>query len=226
MWTNKVTSVRQLARDYYNGEISQEEYRRERTLQLELISAGANPYGDDERTRPREDAVDADIGSPAQSDDESFVDKLKKLEWVDKIPNGRIVVPVAAGVILILFIWLLWPSGPAPQNAQVEPVIAEKTDVVVKKENSAKELVKNFLEKDDWSIASIADFVKVWDTMTDEEHDSARKARWFKALRDSIRHGILEQKALQDGGSDDSIQLQSEQEILLESFAGHLGIGK
>ena len=88
MWTNKVTSVRQLARDFYDGEISQEEYRRERTLQLELISAGANPYGDDEKTRPRDVAMAADIDSPSQSVTKSFIDKLKNesnqvLIWVE-----------------------------------------------------------------------------------------------------------------------------------------------
>jgi len=229
MWTNKVTSIRQLSRDFYNGDISPEEYRRQRTLQLELISAGENPYGDDEKTRPRDTVAAAtdDVKEPVKPSVQDKVSNIfNNMGWIDRVPNGRIVVPAVAVVfILIILIWLLWPAS-APQKPMVKPVPVSATKAPVVEINPARKPVENFVDKDDWGIGSIADFAKVWDGLTDEQRQQARNASWFRPLKDGLRSRILEQQALQDNDIDDSIKIQSEQEILLESFAGHLGINK
>ena len=225
MWTNKVTSIRQLSRDFYNGDISQEEYRRQRTLKLELISAGENPYGNEEKTRPR-NTVTQDTGDAPIPNQVSIIDQIKNMEWMEKVPYGRKVIPAVAGVIaLVIIVGIFWPDSET-QKPVVKTDSVSKVQVSTSDSDSTQNTVESFLEKDDWSIASIADFAKAWDALSEQEREQARNANWFRPLKDGLRSRILEQQALQDSDINEAVKMQSEQEVLLESFAGHLGLRK
>jgi len=208
-------TARELAREYFNGRLSFNDYRDNRRRLVDQVTG-----------------LDADLEDAAEP--EATLPPVVE----ETIPTSRVsdsavaqeTVPETKGVplpvILLLVIgglgaagWLLFSGeDDAPQESLAGstqapvPAVQESLEA-----DQAVQLVSDFVQADNWSNDALAGFVLAWSTLEAGDQERAREASGFRLLVDGLREQILEQRALGDMARADG------RETVLMSFAEHLG---
>lgn len=172
----KYSQVRDLARRYATGKLSQESYRSQRRSLIDSITDDRVQlaYRQDERAaaRPR------------------FNTKLLGLVMV---------TVVVAGICVVLF---LRYSAKGQGGAQA--AAAHTSAVPVAPPAPGPDLVRSFVETDDWSDTSTKNFERRWESLGADEQAKAKDSPVYSRLVSAVRQQIDAEKAVagSDGAND------------------------
>ncbi|HEY3645446.1 MAG TPA: hypothetical protein VGM16_08920 [Gammaproteobacteria bacterium] len=168
----KYSQVRDLARRYATGKLSQENYRNQRRALIDSITGGGVQlaYRSDERAAARKHSNTKLLGLTA-------------------------VVLVAAGIGVVM---LLRHSsqGHAPGSAQAATVAAAIPALPA----PGPDLVRSFVETDDWTDGSLRIFEQRWQNLGTDEQAKAKDSPVYGRLLSAVRQQVDSEKAV--AGSD------------------------
>ena len=172
----KSSQVRDLARRYATGKLSQESYRSQRRSLIDSITDDRVQlaYRQDEHAaaRPR------------------FNTKLLGLVMV---------AVVVAGICVVLF---LRHSAKGQGGAQA--AAAHAPAVPIAPPAPGPDLVRSFVETDDWSDNSTKNFERRWESLGADEQAKAKDSPVYSRLVSAVRQQIDAEKAVagSDGAND------------------------
>lgn len=171
----KSSQVRDLARRYATGKLSQESYRSQRRSLIDSITGGGVQlvYREDERTaaRPRSNG------------------KL--------IGIAVMVVIVAAAVAVVV---VKRSSGPG-KGAEAATVPAAPAAPAPAADPGA-ELVRTFVEANDWTDGSLRSFERRWDSLGADGQATAKDSLMYPRLVSGVRQQIDSEKAVAGAAGD------------------------
>jgi formylglycine-generating enzyme required for sulfatase activity len=206
-------SVRGLARRYAAGEVSRDEYRRQRTELIRSIVQGTAPvvpYQPAEQdgttttqtvTRPRPATANAGE-TPAEAP-----------------PPSPYLLPAIIAVLLAIIgigVALWWPEeSPEQPRVEAQPPPAERPFPA-----AGQELIAAFLMAGDWQPGALDGFRRQWDGLAAEERAAALETTEYVRLGDAIaeRLGAPSQADAAPGDSPATLEP-------LREFAAALGFG-
>jgi hypothetical protein len=169
----KSSQVRDLARRYATGKLSQESYRSQRRSLIDSITGGGVQlvYREDERTaaRPRSNGMFIGI--------------------------AVIVVIVAAAVAVVV---IKRSSGPG-KGAEAATVPAAAPAPAA---DPGAELVRTFVEANDWTDGSLQSFERRWDALGTGGQATAKDSLMYPRLVSGVRQQIDSEKAVAGGAGD------------------------
>jgi hypothetical protein len=165
---------RELAREYYQGLIGFDEYRARRRELIDRITEADDeitlvPPAADPATVPETAEPDTTLPAVEKEPSDSPAPVAEQAEPASEAPAPQAksfpVVPLAvAGVAALLVIgWLMLPGG--DEEAPVESPAAVTSDVADTERvntDQVEKLVENFVYQDDWSMASLTEFILAW----------------------------------------------------------------
>lgn len=158
----KPSPVRELARRYAGGELSLEEYRKQRRHMIDAMCAGTLTieYGE---TQPRRL-------------------KSRKRRWLIAISAAAVIIAVGIGATLQLH------SSGRRQSRSVPAANAARV--------SGIQLLHDFADANDWSGASIGNFLQQWQRLPLSERQAARNSYLFPRLLAQLHEQIVSQQAM------------------------------
>lgn len=158
--------VRDLARRYAAGQLSQENYRSQRRLLIDSISSGAQAltYRDDENTT------------------------VVRRGSIKLVAIG-LVVAVLAGAVLFI---ALRSGGLHRKDAA--PAIA--TQPALPPPAPGPALVSTFVSANDWTDGSLESLLRRWDDLSSDEQTKARDSLDYPRLVSDLRQQIASEKAM------------------------------
>jgi hypothetical protein len=184
------SQVRDLARRYATGKLSQESYRSQRRSLIDSITDGsvALAYREDERAAPRR----------------RFDSKLLGLTVV-------VLIGVGVGVVLAIRHSGSVRSSGAAQAAAAAPVAPPAP---------GPDLVRTFVDTDDWTDGSLQNFGRRWQGLGSDEQAKAKESLMYPRLMSEVRQQIDSEKAVagSDGAGDAHL-------MELQKLAKTLGVG-
>jgi len=214
------TTLRGLARNYANGTLNKETYRKERTAYLDSVLSGKLsvqqlPHPPRSTTQtpgemPERKAVSAT--EPTRPD--SF--------------NPRILLLAGAAVIaLVVIIVLIIFSGEDEQatsttgsaTATVAPTPPAPASAIT--QSAAQGLIKAFLASNVWSETSLQAFLVEWNAIPDAEKAGINSTVEFSQLTGSIYKKLVEERALSTIGNPET-SLEKQRQLV--EFASRIGI--
>jgi len=215
------STLRSLARDYANGTLDKDTYRKERTGYIDALLAG------EVSLRPQQPP-------PAQSTQDTFAGgvTLKKSKIPETIPRSnpdkQKLIWLVAGigiVLVVIIVVLLIPSGQPETTTVPSPSVTETvTPAPVPVEivsAAAPDLIKTFLTQNIWSETSMDTFVSDWNAIPDPEKAGISNTGEYSQLTSSIVKKLVEERALSTIGNP---ELSLEKQRLLVDFATRIGI--
>ena len=164
----KSSQVRDLARRYATGKLSQESYRSQRRALIDSITGGGVQlaYRNDERAaaRKRPDA---------------------------KLMGLAAVVLAAAGVGAVLVLRHNHSHAPgSAQAANAAPAVPAAP---------GPDLVRSFVEIDDWTDGSLRIFERRWEDLGADEQQKAKDSPVYGRLLSAVRQQVDSEKAVAGG---------------------------
>jgi hypothetical protein len=168
----KSSPVRDLARRYATGKLSQENYRSQRRSLIDSITGGSVVLTYREET-------------PAASRPRSG-SKLLGLTAV-------VLIVVGVGVVLAIR-----HSGSARAPGSAQAAVAPAAPVVPPAPGPA--LVRTFVDADDWTDGSLQSFSRHWQGLGADEQAKAKESLMYPRLVSEVRQQIDSEKAV--AGSD------------------------
>jgi len=213
------STLRSLARDYANGSLARDAYRKERTDYIEAVLAG------EVSVRPQQPP------SPKSSQD-TFAGgvTLRKSKIPEPIsrsnPDKQKLIWLVAGVgiaLIAIIVVLLIPESqpeitPVPSPSVTETVTPVPAETV---SAAAPDLIKSFLTQNIWSETSMDTFVSDWNAIPDSEKAGISNTGEYSQLTSSIVKKLIEERALSTIGSP---EISLEKQRLLVDFAARIGI--
>ncbi len=186
----KSSQVRDLARRYATGKLSQENYRNQRRSLIDSITGGGIQlaYREDERAvaRPR---------------------------FNNKLLGMVVVVLIATGIAAVVV--LKRTAAGHPSGAQAAPAVEAPPTAPPA---PGPELVRTFVEANDWSDGSLQSFERRWDALGADGQSAAKDSLMYPRLVSGIRQQIDSEKAVASGGAADAHLTE------LQKLAKSLGI--
>lgn len=167
----KYSQVRDLARRYATGKLSQESYRSQRRALIDSITGGGVQlsYRNDERAAARGRSNTRLWGITA-------------------------LVLVAAGVgTLLLLRHAKHAPAPGAQAATVAVAVAAAAP--------GPDLVRSFVEADDWTDGSLQNFERHWQSLGADEQSKAKDSPIYGRLVSEVRQQVDSEKAVAGGGA-------------------------
>jgi len=218
------SQLRTLAQRYTRGELDWSEYRRQRTLLIEGIVGGEIPIERVAEGGPARTAASASatVGAPATGPAPAPPQPAEE-------PGGRVarLAPLAIGAALVaafFVVWIFLPSDePAPAPGAGAPAAPDPAgEPAAPSAPPARSLVREFVQRNDWSELSLQRFLAEWETLGAEARAQARDAAWFLPLVNGVRQEINARKALAalDPGASSTRELAA-----LARFGEQLGLG-
>jgi hypothetical protein len=188
----KSSQVRDLARRYATGKLSQESYRSQRRSLIDSITDGsvALAYREDERAAPRR----------------RFDSKLLGLTAVVLIVVG------VGGVLAIRHAGSAHSSGTAQAATAAAAPVAPPAP--------GPDLVRSFVDTDDWTDGSLQNFSRRWQGLGSDEQTKARESLMYPRLMSEVRQQIDSEKAVAGSDSAGDAHLME-----LQKLAKTLGAG-
>ncbi|HHJ15161.1 MAG TPA: hypothetical protein ENJ80_00520 [Gammaproteobacteria bacterium] len=212
-------TARELAREYFDGRLSFDDYRDKRRRLVDQVT-GVDADVEEEA------AVAQPAASPVPAVDEAApaCDVPGRASGQDTVcETRRFPLPV----ILLLIVgglgaagWLLFSGeGETPPEPPVSRAVQTPAPVAQApvETDRAVQLVSDFIRADEWNNDALAAFVIAWSALDSADQENARTASGFRSLVEGLREQILEQRALGD------MDNESGREAILMSFAEHLG---
>lgn len=169
----KSSQVRDLARRYAAGQLSQENYRSQRRALIDAIAGGEQPLSYREtavRTRGR---------------------------------GGRVKLMAVAVVVILLVavaLKLTWKAARSSHKANAVPIAVVPPPLPA----PGPDLVRDFVEANDWSDVSLESLAQHWMNLTAEDQGNARQSLMYPRLVTGLRQQITSEKAVSGsmGGQD------------------------
>ena len=169
----KSSQVRDLARRYAAGQLSQENYRSQRRVLIDAISGGEQVLA------YRETAV--------------------------RVPgrSGRIKLMAVTAVVILLVavaLKLTWKAARTSRKSASTPTTLAPPPLPA----PGPDLVRDFVEANDWSDGSLENLSQHWTRLTSEDQGNARQSLMYPRLVTGLRQQITSEKALAGamGGPD------------------------
>jgi hypothetical protein len=163
----KSSPIRDLARRYAAGELSQENYRGQRRALIDAVTSGkqALSYRDDNSQGG---------GRPG---------------------NLKLVALAASAVLVMVVVFAV--SWKASNNRHDQSKAeSSAAPAVASVPTPGPALVRGFVETNDWSDPSLEDFTRQWHGLNTEEQMKARASLLFPRLESELRQQITSEKAM------------------------------
>jgi formylglycine-generating enzyme required for sulfatase activity len=197
--------LRQLVSDYYNGLVTAESYRQQRTQLLDNVGQpGVEP--DTTATRPRreEKAPPPEKPVPTAAAPKSSSPRFGP----PAISAVAVIAAIAVGYFGLTF---LMDADRSSGKQDVEEVVTfgAGTDRGIR-------MLEEFLSRNDWTSNSLEDFALDWEALDEGQRDEATGGRQYRRLTMLLHRRIREQLALDIGGG-------SEEVVALTDFASAIG---
>lgn len=236
-------TLRALAKDYANGVIDKDAYRKARDTLICGILSGDTPVVANEFRPPLQaqdlnatfDKTAINVSAPPKETEQprpttEFVPPQKKSDvFTETKTRGSSLklyiltgVVVAAIAILILTLFFSAPDETtllATDSYDTSPV--EQATIVAEQNTSASELIEGFLNRRDWSEEQLQQFISRWNNLTPEELAKGLTPPLSIQLANAIYKQLLEERSLFGTGNNDAIIAR--QQILVD-FADALGM--
>ena len=189
----KYSQIRDLARRYAAGALSQENYRGQRRSLIEAITSGRQSltYRDDEA------APFARRG------------------------NIKLLAVAAIAVLLIgLGFVAAWKAGGTQQHKQSAAAGTSPPETLTQAPVPAQapgvDLVREFVETNDWNDGSVQDFTRRWHTLSADDQGKGRASSMYPRLVSELRQQLSSEKAISGAGAADPhlLRLQSMAQVL------------
>jgi len=231
------TNLRALAKDYANGVIDREKYRKARAELIEGILAGDIKVESREFIAPVEAGDDTDITqektalrtepdafrSTGEFDPTSTPVTAQARKPPEKSSQkwiiGSAIVIIICSVVIIS---LLFQGEDEPVPVVFEAIPSEPevtapdtavTDPVAEKPDYGITLIEQFLASKNWQTSSIEQFSTEWQELTDAEQQAAISSPVLTQLNNAIYQQLLEERALI--GLAEPEKINARQEILV-----------
>ncbi|HEX7965930.1 MAG TPA: hypothetical protein VF651_09450 [Gammaproteobacteria bacterium] len=176
----KSSQIRDLARRYATGKLSQESYRSQRRSLIDSVTGGQVQlsYRENERAaaRPR---------------------------FNTKLLGITAVVLIMAGIGTVL---LIKRSNHAASAAGAAP--AQAPSVPALPPDPGPELVRTFMEANDWTDGSLQNFTRHWATLGADGQTQARESLMYPRLVSAVRQQMDSEKAVAGPASPHLMELQ------------------
>jgi len=170
----KSSQVRDLARRYAAGQLSQENYRSQRRSFIDSVAVGTQP----------------------------LVYKESAVRLPGKRARVKLMAVAAAAILLaVVALKLLWKTT---HTAHKTPANAPTAFVPPPLPAPGPDLVRTFVETNDWSDGSLEDLSHRWVGLTAEDQGKARDSLMYPRLEAGLRQQITSEKAVAGslGGQD------------------------
>lgn len=204
------SQLRRLALDHARGELSHDDYVRERSELIDAI-AGGNL------------AIEREVPRPASSTAVETIASKPTLvaEATPQQGGGSLVYIVIGAIVLATVVYLIWPIINSPSTPIVVRTPEKATVPAPPAIPASQRLVQNFVDENNWNESSTTSFLEQWQALSETERNEARVAPWFLSLTTALRQEINARRALAglSGGEADRVEGQR-----LVAFAGALGI--
>jgi len=219
------SSVRALAKAYFEGKIDAARYRRKRTRMLDDITAGLTEIEYRQIQTP----------SSISESEVNTAGNLEKKEPVIFTPvyaratpgpkfTGKMLLGSALFLVLVCIpVFFLLVHEPEMQKpvqtsdfVQTQPV---NSGYEPQQEMTGSSLLTGFLDAIDWSPEGIGGFEKRWNQLSEEERNKARQSSNFDVMANRLQehiHAQLSREALSDWDQTDI--------NALEKFADRIGL--
>lgn len=181
------SQVRDLARRYATGKLSQESYRSQRRSLIDSITGGGVvlTYREEKPavTRPRFDS---------------------------KLLGLTVVVLIAVGVGVVLAIKHS-ASAHAAGSGAAQAAVAPAAPVTPPAPGPA--LIRTFVDADDWTDGSLQSFSRRWESLGADEQAKAKESLTYPRLVSEVRQQIDSEKAVAGSGAASDAHLMELQKL-------------
>jgi|GEM_PF-6995116 len=169
------SQVRDLARRYATGKLSQESYRSQRRSLIDSITGGTVALAYREEKPP-----------------------VKRPRFDSKLVGLTVVVLIAVGVGVVLAIKRS-DAAHAPASGTAQAAVAPAAPVVPQAPGPA--LVHTFVDADDWTDGSLQSFERRWQSLGTDEQAKAKDSLTYPRLVSEVRQQIDSEKAVTGSNS-------------------------
>lgn len=245
-------SLRHLARQYADGSLDQESYRRARAEYLDAVLNGNDTPGSVTQanyTSPKAVAGEETIteatfrrgteetqilwrtGNNDKTAEQDPYLQTQPIQLSDhSLPNVYITAGIAAGVILLIVgTSLLFMGDDEPASSAATPAAAEQAadnqalqPIATDSGNTALRQLKQFLDSPQWSQQALNDFAGRWQTLPREQREAALETTLARQLSDELFRQLQEERALQGLDGNGGDTLAGQQKIV--DFAQAIGL--
>ena len=232
-------TLRALAKDYANGVLDKDTYRKARDILICGILSGDTPVVANEFRPPLQahdlnstfDKTAINLSAPPKEPRPTteFVPPPKQPDvFVETKTRGSSLklyiltgVVVAAIAILILTVFFSVPDETAllATDRNDEPSVGQTT--LAEQNIQASELIDGFLNRRDWSEEQLQQFISRWNNLTPEELAKGLTPPLSIQLANAIYKQLLEERSLFGTGNNDAIIARQQ---TLVDFADALGM--
>jgi hypothetical protein len=186
----KSSQVRDLASRYATGKLSQESYRSQRRALIDSITAGGAQLA-------------------YRSDERAVAKPRSKVR-----PLGIAVVVLIAGGIGAALLLRHSDRVHTPGGVQAATVAAPVAVAA-----PGPDLVRTFVETDDWTDGSLRNFERRWDGLGVDEQAKAKDSPVYGRLMSEVRQQVDSEKAVAGGDAGSDAHL-----VELQKLAKTLGV--
>lgn len=206
--------LRKLVRDYSHGLVPHDDYRQARA---KILAGLDGPDEDEHATVPRSEVPTAPSALSATTKIDTVRSKLTGALPADA-QQRRILAAAAVALLALAVTFLIaWIFGSASDDANPVggPGIVDPAAV------DGDELLRAFLDRDDWSPASAKALLTAWWALQPEERVRVRGTTAFLSFENELRARIRTERNL--ANSDQDIARLEDGEPLLRTLAVELG---
>jgi uncharacterized membrane protein len=233
-------NLRALAREYANGVLGIQSYRKARDELIESILTGTTKVTAHDFQAPlnlQRIEVAPDVTSiqtrsdkkPAPSQGPAVIktDSPKSHEHVLPVHRG-ILVGFVAIILLLVIAVALYPftrqkkSTPADASQITAPAAGTDPDVQHSDTlNAGEDLIKKFLRQNDWTDENLQQFTSAWRGLSTEERDTGLSSSARTELANAIYRKLEEERIMLGLGN---VQNSIDKQTILVTFAQQVGI--
>jgi formylglycine-generating enzyme required for sulfatase activity len=225
--------LRTLAKDYAEGAIDRDAYRKARSELIDGILAG------DVEVLPRDfpPPLDNSEGDPTVESIIKVESSPKPSKQYAKQPQqlppdkthhywliGGSVVTLTCLIVLV-FLYTkqakLPMEGSNDAEEQTSEQVTERDTVTVVSSNAGDALIGNFLNENNWSVENLQQILLDWQNLSTEERSAGLSSVTSRQLINAIHKQLTEERGLL--GLGDNASVIARQQTLVD-FAGSLGI--
>jgi len=235
-------TLRALAKDYANGVLGLQAYRKARDELIESILAGNTivtahnfqPPLKLQRAEVTPEFSNTQTGiavNPVlRPSDSASAPAMETMESQDNAtPARRGILFVFAAIIIILVIAVaLYPFTQQKKSATdaASPATSPGAGALPDKQYSGGSsggviLIKQFLRKTDWTDESLQQFMNTWQGLSAEERDAGLSSSSKTELANAIYRKLQEERIMQGLGD---VQTSMDKQATLVAFAQQMGI--
>ncbi len=215
-------SLRALAKEFANGALGREAYRKARRELIEGVLAGRIQVEAQEFRAP----VEVDLDITAESDRTALRPERAPRPSAPPSPPPAAapayrrshlawIVGSAVVILLCLIILAVLIKGSDPFFS--EPFSLEKGSDPLK----GAEQIEEFLQENNWTDYRLDEFLAEWRALSPEEQAAARSAPAMTRLANAINQQLIEERALIGLGADEKAR---DRQTALVNFAEQVGI--